>query len=112
MKKYRAAFIAAITIVGLTAACSSRGARRDLPQDSQELNEGQATVYLFPDKFPNVAHKCDGTTGMWTTTDRGLWVVYDDVLCGGETGGLVLSNIPGQRQAGDWQGVTDDEGSG
>lgn len=105
--------IGVLAVAGVLFGCDDdRGARKDLPNNNQTLDDSQATVYLFPDKYPNLAHKCDGTTGMWTTTDRGVWIIYDDVLCGGTVGGLVLSNIPGQRQAGDWQGVTGDETEG
>ena len=78
------------------AACDT-GARKDLPQDNQTLDETDATVYLFPDKFPNVTHKCGGTTGMWTTTQGNVWIVYEDRLCGGTGQMLVFSNISGSR---------------
>ncbi len=112
MKKIKAALAALVLVAVLVGCDNDRGARKDLPNNSQMLDESVADIYLFPDRYPNLAHKCDETTGMWTTTDRGVWVVYDDILCGGTVGGLVLSNIPGQRQAGDWIEVTNDEEEG
>lgn len=85
----------------LLAGCD-RGARKDPPQDSQNLVEGDVTVYLQPDKFPNIVHRCDGDTGMWTTTQGNVWVVYADPACGaplGERAPIVLDNIPGTGTA-------------
>jgi predicted small secreted protein len=82
------------------AACDTdRGAQKDLPVSRQNLDETDASVYLFPDGFPNITHKCDGTTGLWTTTDRGVWIVYEDRLCDGDGTGMVLDNIPGSQGA-------------
>jgi len=80
----------------LLAACDNdRGARQDLPNSSQNLVESEVEVYLHPDQFPNVTHRCDDTTGIWTTTDRAVWIVYGDPLCGGTSRITVLDNIPG-----------------
>lgn len=93
-------FIGALMFLG--AACDT-GARKDLPQENQSLDSSTAQIYLFPDKFPNVAHKCDGDTGLWTTTDRNVWIVYSDPKCGAPLGEgrepIVLDNIPGSSSA-------------
>ena len=86
--------MAVATIVVLAASCDP-GARKDLPDENQEQDKGTASVYLMPDGFPNITHKCDGTTGMWTTTDRGVWIVYQDILCDGDGTGQILDNIAG-----------------
>jgi len=86
-------------VLGLSAASCDRGARKDLPQENQQLDSSEAQVFLFPDQFPNVSHKCDDLTGIWTTTDRAVWIVYDDPQCGAPVGEgrqpIVLDNIPG-----------------
>lgn len=79
-------------------ACDT-GARKDLPQENQELDSSTAQVYLMPDQFPNIVHKCEGTTGMWVTTGRNVWIVYQDLLCDGNGTGMVLDNIPGSQAA-------------
>jgi hypothetical protein len=93
---------ALIANIGLLAACD-RGARKDLPQEQQNLDESEAIIVLNPDKFPNLAHKCLDTTGIWTTTDRAVWIIYRDPRCGGEGEPFVIDNIPGV--SGDWIGA-------
>jgi len=85
----------AVPALLFVAACTDTGAQKDLPQENQELNSATADIYLFPDGFPNIAHKCDGTTGMWTITDRNVWIIYEDLMCDGDGTGMVLDNIPG-----------------
>src|SRR5687768_11693555 len=76
--------VAGLFGTALLGSCScDTGARKDLPQENQKLDSSTATVALFPDKFPNVARKCDGTTGYRTTTDRNVWIVFNDPDCGG-----------------------------
>jgi hypothetical protein len=89
----------AATCVAVLTACDT-GARKDLPQDNQTLDETEATVILMPDKFPNITHKCLQTTGFWTTTQGNVWIVYEDRLCGGTGQMLVFSNISGRTQEG------------
>lgn len=85
-----------IGLAAITVGCEiDRGARKDLPNSSQTLVENEVKVYLHPDRFPNVTHRCDETTGIWTTTDRAVWIVYGDPLCGGTAAITVLDNIPG-----------------
>lgn len=82
-----------ILVIAGFAGCD-RGARKDLPQRNQFLEESQVWVYVFPDRYPNLAHKCAGETGMWTDTDRDVWIVYHDPLCGaGEQMPIVIDNI-------------------
>lgn len=78
-----------------------RGARKDLPQDNQNLVEDQVDIYLFPDQYPNVAHRCvpEATTGIWTVTADWVWIVYNDPRCGGEGEITVLDNVPGGEPA-------------
>lgn len=97
--------LAAAIVLGIAAtACDvDRGARQDLPNSQQTQVTGEdADVWLFPDKFPNVVHRCaDDGTGIWTTTDRNVWIVYNDPACPGanrEALPLVLDNIPGAAQ--------------
>jgi hypothetical protein len=87
----------ALLAIPITACDTDRGARKDLPINNQQLNESDAQVYLMPDQFPNVTHKCDGTLGIWTTTDRAVWIVYNDPRCDGDGSGPVLDNIPGSQ---------------
>lgn len=93
--------IAAIGLMALVGCDTDRGANKDLPNQQQELDEGSAQIYLFPDGYPNVAHKCDETTqtGIWTVTDRHVWIYYNDPACGGDGSGPIIDNIPGAKQA-------------
>jgi hypothetical protein len=89
----------ALLLVVALGCDTDRGAQKDLPVSRQNLDETDAAVYLFPDGFPNITHKCDGTTGLWTTTDRNVWIMYEDLLCDGDGSGPVLDNIPGAQAA-------------
>lgn len=96
------AIIAGVAALLLLAACDTdRGARQDLPNSNQDLNNANVSVYLFPDKFPNLTHKCDATTGMWTDTGRDVWIVYNDPMCDGTGDPMVLDNIPGAKTVSD-----------
>lgn len=85
-------------VILLLTGCDT-GARKDLPQENQTLDSSEAQVFLFPDGYPNVAHKCDNTTGIWTNTDRAVWIVYNDPQCGAPAvegrDPIILDNIPG-----------------
>lgn len=84
-------------LVLLTITACDTGARKDLPNDAQILDESKATVVVNPDKFPNIAHKCLESTGFWTTTQGNVWIVYNDPLCPGSEGDpLIFSNIAGR----------------
>ena len=87
--------IPAMALIGTLVVSCDPGARQDLPQENQEKDAGTASVFLMPDGFPNITHKCEGTTGMWTTTDRGVWIVYEDIACDGAGTGPILDNIAG-----------------
>jgi len=89
----------ALLLVVAVGCDTDRGARKDLPVEQQQLDETDAHVYLMPDQFPNIVHKCDGSTGIWTTTDRNVWIMYQDILCDGDGSGPVLDNIPGAQSA-------------
>jgi hypothetical protein len=91
----RRKIVLATALLALVAC--DRGARKDLPQGSQNLDESTADIILMPDQFPNLAHKCLDTTGMWTVTDNWVWIVYNDRMCGGEGDMVVLDNIPGAQ---------------
>jgi hypothetical protein len=82
----------------LMACDDDRGARQDLPINNQELDKDTAKIFLMPDRFPNLAHKCEGTMGIWTTTDRHIWIVYNDPACDGVGNPFVLDNIPGAER--------------
>lgn len=101
-KKSLAAAAAVALASGVITACDDdRGAQKDLPNSSQSLVDSEVQVYLHPDGFPNITHRCDDTTGMWTTTGRNVWIVYGDPLCGGtNTQVVVLDNIPGSSATG------------
>ena len=86
---------AGLLCILLVGCDTDRGARKDLPDQQQVLEDSTAQVFLMPDKFPNITHKCEGSTGMWTTTDRSVWIVYQDTMCDGDGTGQVLDNIPG-----------------
>jgi hypothetical protein len=89
----------AVALLALSA-CGDTGGRKDLPDNNQTLDHGTADVALFPDRYPNVAHKCVGTnktTGIRTTTDRYVWVYYNDPDCGGDGSGPILDNVPGSN---------------
>lgn len=92
--------IAAVAVAALGLTACDRGARRDLPSDSQNLDESIADIILMPDQFPNVAHKCLDTAGIWTVTADWVWIVYNDPRCGGEGEMVVLDNVPGGNATG------------
>jgi hypothetical protein len=87
-----------IVAVFVLVGCD-RGARKDLPQSNQDVIDGNADVYLFPDKFPNLVHRCgDKGLGIWSTTDRWVWIIFNDPTCPGSEGEMVvLDNIPGAQ---------------
>lgn len=81
----------------LVLVACDRGARKDLPNEAQNLDTSEAVVIVNPDKFPNITHKCLEGTGFWTTTQGNVWIVYNDPLCPGSEGEpLVFSNIAGR----------------
>jgi len=80
-----------LSVIAL-AACDT-GARKDLPNENQNLIQSDVEVYVNPDQFPNLVHRCTNTTGMWSTTDRYVWIVYNDPDCGGTGRVLVLDNV-------------------
>lgn len=52
-----------------------------------DMHEGQRTVIVMPDKFPNLAYFCDGTTAVIVTTrDAAAVVVPQSEFCDGEGG--------------------------
>ena len=87
--------VATLTVVLIS--CSDHGARKDLPQDNQKLDTTDASIIVMPDQFPNIAHKCQDTTGFWVTTDRLTVIVYNDPACHGEGTVFVISNVPGRN---------------
>lgn len=100
MRRTFATTIAAVAAITVLAACDDdRGARKDLPNSQQEFDEDTANVILMPDRFPGMVWRCfgdDDTTGYYTTTDRGVWIVYNDPNCGALEGPItVLDNVPG-----------------
>ncbi len=81
------ALVALVVTAGLGAGCdnfnSERG-RGDAPIG--EFNDSAAEVLNFPDKFANVAHKCDGHGHrVYSTTRQAAVVVIDDPSCEGGT---------------------------
>lgn len=89
-------FALSAVALAVCAGCD-RGARTDLPQGSQNLDESSADIILMPDQFPNFAHKChpDFPVGTWTVTADWVWIVYNDPMCGGEGPITILDNVPG-----------------
>lgn len=72
-------------VLGLSG-CSDHDAQSDLPVGNQKLSTTDVQVDVFPDGFPNMAHKCrtgDVTVGEWTGTDRWVFIIYNDPLCPG-----------------------------
>jgi hypothetical protein len=98
---YAIAFVAWMGVMIFILSGCDTGARKDLPDDQQTIDESEAVVVANPDGFPNVTHKCLQTTGFWTTTQGNVWIVYEDPQCGGTGQMLVFSNISGRTQAGD-----------
>ena len=82
----RTRFIApAVLSVALLAGCSGfndeRG-RGDAPIGP--FDDSPAEVVNFPDKFANVAHKCDGHGHrVYSTTRQAAVTVIDDPTCPG-----------------------------
>ena len=91
-----ACVVIAIAVATFLTGCD-RGARKDLPQENQQLDQSDADVIVMPDRFPNITHKCSGTTGFWTTTGGAVWIMFRDPDCGGEGEPFVLDNIPGSQ---------------
>ena len=76
-------------IVGLAAltACGDDkpNSRTDVDEDKIEVGIEGMHVEAFPDRYPNVAWKCAGRNGLYSTTDRKLYIVVNDPNCS-ETG--------------------------
>ena len=82
-----AAFASAAVLAVGFGACdnfnSERG-RGDAPVG--EFDDSAAEVLNFPDKFANVAHKCDGHGHrVYSTTREATDIVIDDPSCDGGT---------------------------
>lgn len=83
MLKHARRLLLAAALIAATAGCSSwndqRG-RGDAPVDSYD--DEPAVVINFPDKFANVAVKCLGSTGVYTSTREAPPVVVpQDAHC-------------------------------
>ncbi len=81
----------AVVVVGLAlvaGGCSGfndEGGRGDAPIGP--FDDSPAEVLNFPDKFANVAHKCDGHGHrVYSTTRPAPPVVIDDPSCRGNAG--------------------------
>ncbi len=85
----RRRLVVAVVALGLAAGgCSgfnnARG-RGDAPIGPYD--DSPAEVLNFPDKFANVAHKCDGHGHrVYSTTRQAPVVVVDDPTCGATAG--------------------------
>ncbi|MEO6121229.1 MAG: hypothetical protein ABIW46_06260 [Acidimicrobiales bacterium] len=74
-----AALVAALAIAG--AGCADTGPTGDGP--TGQVDDSPAEVINFPNKFANVAHKCDGYGHrVYSTTRPAPPVVVDDPTCG------------------------------
>ena len=75
-----ASFVLALLVSGCNEFNAERG-RGDAPVG--ERNTEESEVMFFPDKFSNVAHKCDGYGHRVyvTTSDYSTVVVVDDPSC-------------------------------
>lgn len=95
MKKLAVTVVAAL--LGFAACGDDDGARTDLDEDYQTQDTSLGDVVLMPDRFPNLVHKCFGIshTGIWTTTDRWVWIVLNDPDCGGRGRVVIIDNVPG-----------------
>lgn len=94
MRARRAAALAAAALA--VAACSSGSpAGGDLPASKLSHNDDVRTVYDDPEDFPNVVSFCDGTTRIYTTTDKKVLLVTDAVQCGGQGRGGLVWGPPG-----------------
>lgn len=95
MRKY---IISAVIISCLAlAGCGSQNpwetsGRGDAPIDDSKTDDSAAKIINFPDMFANVAFKCNGTVGVYTTGNggqsqvgRGVAVVPNDPNCPGST---------------------------
>ena len=79
----RTALAAAVTIalVGCSGFNDDRG-KGDAPIANKGGDDSGAYLVNFPDGFSNVAHKCLGGNGIYTTTrDAAPVVVPDDPEC-------------------------------
>lgn len=76
-----------IAVLGLGGGCNSFNSQRgrgDAPVG--KFDDSAAEVINFPDKFANVAHKCDGHGHrVYSTTRQATVVVIDDPSCDGGT---------------------------
>jgi hypothetical protein len=55
--------------------------RDDLPEERVDVDMEGANVVAFPDRYPNVAWRCAGHNGLYTTTNRVLLIVVNDRNC-------------------------------
>lgn len=79
MKHLLVAAIAAGALV-VAAGCSDTSPTGDAP--TGPVDDAPAEVINFPDKFANVAHKCDGHGHrVFSTTRVAAPVVVDDPTC-------------------------------
>jgi hypothetical protein len=82
---------ALIVLIGLFAACGA-DETKDAVKTGQKVDRSPAEVIAFPDKFRNIAHKCDGhghrvysgSTGNSGTYAQ-LYVIDDPSCPGGVT---------------------------
>jgi hypothetical protein len=74
---------AIVIAVGLLVGCGDGdpGSRDDVPEDRVEVDQVSANVVAFPDRYPNVAWRCAGANGLYTTTNRILLIVVNDRNC-------------------------------
>ena len=81
--------VAGSLALGLGGACDSFNSERgrgDAPIG--KFDDSAAEILNFPDKFANVAHKCDGHGHrVYSTTRQAAVVVIDDPSCDGGTDG-------------------------
>jgi hypothetical protein len=79
-------WVAVIVGLGALTACGDGepNSRTDVSEDDIAVNIAGVNVEAMPDRYPNVAWRCAGRNGLYTTTDRLLYIVVMDPNCGAE----------------------------
>lgn len=81
---HRPRLAAAAASVVLLVGCGTaeRGTVDSPVEAGPQQNNAPAHIVNFPDGFPNIAIKCDGRTGIYTTTrEAAPTVIPDDPRC-------------------------------
>lgn len=85
------AIVGVVLAMGLFAACGKQTQLNDAPVG--KIDDSPTFVMTNADKFPNVAFRCFGVNGIYTTTRDydALTIVANDPKCGGDPTHTVIS---------------------